>query len=256
MLASHADTPADLVAAFPSGALAEDKFDGIRAQVDKRDSQVEIYSRTLDRVTEFPELLEPIRGITGDFIPDGEILGWRDGRAIPFTELQQRLGRKQIDLFTTAQVPVSFVAFDLLFLDGRTLLETPLAERRLLLEGLLAKAEQSGMQFTRAELCRTTEEIENRFLLSLNIGNEGLLAKAPETPHVPGRRGQFWLKLKRPLATLDVVVTIPEYGHVKRRGLRSDYTFYMRDDGRLVNIGKAYSGLTDVEIKELTQYCP
>jgi DNA ligase-1 len=137
MLASPAETPADLVAAFPSGALVEDKFDGIRAQVHKRGSQVEIYSRTLDRVTEFPELLEPIRGITGDFILDGEIIGWRAGRAIPFTELQQRLGRKQIDLFTSSQVPVSFVAFDLLLLDGRALLDLPLAERRLLLERLL-----------------------------------------------------------------------------------------------------------------------
>jgi DNA ligase-1 len=254
MLASPAETPADLVAAFPNGALVEDKFDGIRAQVHKRDSQIEIYSRTLDRVTEFPDLLEPIRNITGDFILDGEIIGFRDGRAIPFTELQQRLGRKQIDLFTSAQVPVSFVAFDLLLLDGRTLLDTPLAERRLLLERLLAKVEQPALQFTRAELCRTVEEIENRFLLALNTGNEGLLAKAPESPYVPGRRGQFWMKLKRPLATLDVVVTIAEYGHGKRRGLLSDYTFAVRDDGRLVNIGKAYSGLTDVEIRELTQY--
>ena len=254
MLASPAETPADLVAAFPNGALVEDKFDGIRAQVHKRDSQVEIYSRTLDRVTEFPELLEPVRGITGDFILDGEIIGWRDGRAIPFTELQQRLGRKQIDLFTTVQVPVSFVAFDLLQLDGRSLLDAPLAERRLLLERLLAKAEQLGLQFTRAELCRTVDEIENRFHLALETGNEGLLAKAPESPYVPGRRGQFWMKLKRPLATLDVVVTIAEYGHGKRRGLLSDYTFAVRDDSRLVNIGKAYSGLTDVEIRELTQY--
>jgi DNA ligase-1 len=254
MLASPAETPADLVAAFPNGALVEDKFDGIRAQVHKRDSKVEIYSRTLDRVTEFPELIEPIRNITGEFILDGEIIGWRDGRAIPFTELQQRLGRKQIDLFTTAQLPVSFVAFDLLLLDGRTLLDVPLAERRLLLERLLAKTEQPSLQFTRAELCRTVEEIENRFLLALNVGNEGLLAKAPESPYVPGRRGQFWMKLKRPLATLDVVVTIAEYGHGKRRGLLSDYTFAVRNDGRLVNIGKAYSGLTDVEIRELTQY--
>lgn len=254
MLASPAETPADLVAAFPNGALVEDKFDGIRAQVHKRGSQVEIYSRTLDRVTEFPELLEPIRDVRGDFILDGEIIGWRDGRAIPFTELQQRLGRKQIDLFTSTQVPVSFVAFDLLLLDGRTLLDAPLAERRLVLERLLAEAEQPGLQFTRAELCRTADEIENRFLLALNTGNEGLLAKAPESPYVPGRRGQFWMKLKRPLATLDVVVTIAEYGHGKRRGLLSDYTFAVQDDGRLVNIGKAYSGLTDVEIKELTQY--
>jgi DNA ligase-1 len=254
MLASPAETPADLVAAFPSGALVEDKFDGIRAQVHKRGSQVEIYSRTLDRVTEFPELVDPVRGITGDFILDGEIIGWRDARAIPFTELQQRLGRKQIDLFTSAQVPVSFVAFDLLLLDGRTLLDAPLAERRLLLERLLAKVAQPALQFTRAELCRTVDEIENRFLLALNTGNEGLLAKAPDSPYVPGRRGQFWMKLKRPLATLDVVVTAAEYGHGKRRGLLSDYTFAVRDDSRLVNIGKAYSGLTDVEIRELTQY--
>ena len=254
MLASPAETPADLVAAFPNGALVEDKFDGIRAQIHKRSSQVEIYSRTLDRVTEFPELLDPVRNITGDFILDGEIIGWRDARAIPFTELQQRLGRKQIDLFTSAQVPVSFVAFDLLLLDGRTLLDAPLAERRLLLEHLLAKAEQPALQFPRAELCRTVDAIENRFLLALNAGNEGLLAKAPESPYVPGRRGQFWMKLKRPLATLDVVVTIAEYGHGKRRGLLSDYTFAVRDDSRLVNIGKAYSGLTDVEIRELTQY--
>src|ERR1700732_350697 len=254
MLASPAETPADLVAAFPNGALVEDKFDGIRAQVHKRGSQVEIYSRTLDRVTEFPELLEPMRGIAGEFILDGEIIGWCDGRAIPFTELQQRLGRKQIDLFTSAQVPVSFVAFDLLLLDGRTLLDTPLAERRLLLERLLAKVEQPGLQFTRAELCRSAEEIENRFLLAVNTGNEGLLAKAPESPYVPGRRGQFWMKLKRPLATLDVVVTFAEYGHGKRRGLLSDYTFAVRDNDHLVNIGKAYSGVTDVEIRELTEY--
>ena len=254
MLASPAETPADLVAAFPNGALVEDKFDGIRAQVHKRGLQVEIYSRTLDRVTEFPELLEPVRNIAGDFILDGEIIGWRDAHAIPFTELQQRLGRKQIDLFTSAQVPVSFVAFDLLLLDGRTFLDAPLAERRLLLERLLAKAEQPALQFTRAEICRTVDEIENRFLLALHTGNEGLLAKAPESPYVPGRRGQFWMKLKRPLATLDVVVTIAEYGHGKRRGLLSDYTFAVRDDSRLLNIGKAYSGLTDVEIRELTQY--
>ncbi len=254
MLASPAETPADLVAAFPNGALVEDKFDGIRAQVHKRDSQVEIYSRTLDRVTEFPELLEPIRAITSNFILDGEIIGWRDGRAIPFTELQQRLGRKQIDLFTSSQLPVSFVAFDLLLLDGRSLLDTPLAERRLLLEHLLAAAKPPTLQFTRAEVCRTVDEIENRFLLALDGGNEGLLAKAPESPYVPGRRGQFWMKLKRPLATLDVVVTIAEYGHGKRRGLLSDYTFAVRDNDRLVNIGKAYSGLTNVEIHELTQY--
>jgi DNA ligase-1 len=255
MLASPVETAADLVASFPTGALVEEKFDGIRAQAHKHGSKVEIYSRTLDCVTEFPELFEPLRRVSGDFILDGEIIAWRDGRALPFTELQQRLGRKQIDLFTATLLPVSLVAFDLLFLDGAELLEWPLAERRLKLTDLLADAESPRLQFTRANLCSTAEEVEAAFASALASGNEGLLAKAPESPYVPGRRGRFWLKLKRPLATLDVVVTAVEYGHGKRRGLLSDYTFAVRDaDGQLVNIGKAYSGLTDVEIREMTEY--
>lgn len=255
MLASPAETPEEMIATFPSGALVEEKFDGIRAQAHKRGAEVEIYSRTLDRVTEFPELLEPIRRIPGEFILDGEIIGWRDGRALPFTELQQRLGRKQIDLFTSTDIPVSFVAFDLLYLNGVDLLEIPLAERRLKLSNLLSAMETPHLQFTRANLCTTAEEIETAFAAALAGGNEGLLAKAPESPYVPGRRGQFWLKLKRPLATLDVVVTAVEFGHGKRRGLLSDYTFAVRDgSGGLLNVGKAYSGLTDAEIRELTEY--
>jgi DNA ligase 1 len=255
MLASPAETPADLVASFPNGALIEEKFDGIRAQAHKRATQVELYSRTLDRITEFPELIDPLRRVPGDFILDGEIIGFRDGRAIPFTELQQRLGRKQIDLFTATRVPVAFVAFDILLLNGDELLDQPLAERRIKLTSLLGASETPQLQFTRANLCTTVEEIESAFSASLAAGNEGLLAKAPESPYVPGRRGQFWQKLKRPLATLDVVVTAVEFGHGKRRGLLSDYTFAVRSSsGALVNIGKAYSGLTDAEIKEMTEY--
>ena len=254
MLASPVDTAAELIAAFPTGALVEEKFDGIRGQVHKRGAQVEIYSRTLDRVTEFPELLAPLRKVPADFILDGEIIGWRDSRAIPFTELQQRLGRKQIDLFTTTLVPASFVAFDLLLLNGQTLLDLELAERRLKLTELLGPYEQPELQFTRANLCTTTDEIEAALRSALASGNEGLVAKAPQSPYVPGRRGQFWIKLKRPLATLDVVVTAAEYGHGKRRGLLSDYTFAVRDGHRLVNIGKAYSGVTDAEIRELTEF--
>jgi DNA ligase 1 len=254
MLASPAETPEDLIATFPSGALVEDKFDGIRAQLHKRGAQIEFYSRTLDRITEFPELAAPARNVPGDFILDGEIIGLRNGRAIPFTEFQQRLGRKQIDLFTTSNLPGSFVAFDILQLNGQDLLELGLAERRIRLEQLLASFEQPGLQFTRAQLCSNPEEIEAAFQLALTNGNEGLIAKAPESPYVPGRRGQFWLKLKRPLATLDVVVTAAEYGHGKRRGLLSDYTFAVRSGDRLLNIGKAYSGVTDTEIRELTEY--
>jgi DNA ligase-1 len=260
MLASPVDTAAELVEVFPSGALVEEKFDGIRAQVHKRDDKVEIYSRTLDRVTEFPELAPAIRRVPGDFILDGEIIGWREGRAIPFTELQQRLGRKQIDLFTTTMVPVSFIAFDLLLLNDEPLLDLELAERRLRMTELLSAHERPELQYTRADLCTTVEEIEAAFVSALAKGNEGLVAKGPQSPYVPGRRGQFWIKLKQPLATLDVVVTAAEYGHGKRRGLLSDYTFAVRNtdagDGarRFVNIGKAYSGVTDAEIAKLTEF--
>ena len=260
MLASPVDTAAELIDIFPNGALVEEKFDGIRAQVHKRGEKIEMYSRTLDRITEFPELVAPLRKVPGDFILDGEIIGWRDGRAIPFTELQQRLGRKQIDLFTSTLVPVSFVAFDLLLLNGESLLDLELAERRLRMTNLLAPHERPELQFTRADLCTTVEEIETAFDSALAKGNEGLVAKAPESPYVPGRRGRYWIKLKRPLATLDVVVTAAEYGHGKRRGLLSDYTFAVRDSdsgdgpGRLVNIGKAYSGVTDAEIAHLTRF--
>jgi len=260
MLASPVETAAELVEVFPNGALVEEKFDGIRAQVHKRGDTVEMYSRTLDRITEFPELATPLRKVLGDFILDGEIIGWRNGRAIPFTELQQRLGRKQIDLFTSTLVPVSFIAFDLLLLNGEPLLDLELAERRLRMTNLLTPHESPALQFTRAELCVTVEEIEAAFASALANGNEGLVAKGPQSPYVPGRRGQYWIKLKRPLATLDVVVTRAEYGHGKRRGLLSDYTFAVRDTnsgegaGRLVNIGKAYSGVTDAEIAQLTKF--
>jgi DNA ligase-1 len=259
MLASPVDTAAELVEVFPNGALVEEKFDGIRAQVHKRGHTVEMYSRTLDRITEFPELAGPLGQVPGDFILDGEIIGWRDGRAIPFTELQQRLGRKQIDLFTSTLVPVSFIAFDLLLLNGDPLLDLELVERRLHMTNLLAPHEKPELQFTRAALCTTVEEIDAAFDSALAKGNEGLVAKGPQSPYVPGRRGQYWIKLKRPLATLDVVVTAAEYGHGKRRGLLSDYTFAVRDTDSgqgsgLVNIGKAYSGVTDAEIARLTKF--
>jgi DNA ligase 1 len=145
-------------------------------------------------------------------------------------------------------------------LNGESLLDLELAERRLRMTNLLAPHERPELQFTRAELCSTGEEIEAAFVSALGKGNEGLVAKGPQSPYVPGRRGQYWIKLKRPLATLDVVVTRAEYGHGKRRGLLSDYTFAVRDTDagdspeRLVNIGKAYSGVTDAEIAYLTTF--
>lgn len=254
MLATNAESAQELLDSFPGGALVEDKYDGIRAQVHKRSETVRLFSRTLDEIVEFNELVPCFRALPGEFILDGEIVGWRDGRALPFTELQQRLGRRQPDLWLPSEVPVSFVAFDLLYHDQQVLLDSPLSERRSRLSQVLVGATSPSIQFFPSRLCTSVDEVEQAFGEALARGNEGLMAKSPGSFYTPGRRGRFWMKLKRPMATLDVVVTAVEYGHGKRAGLLSDYTFSVRDADRLLTIGKAYSGLTDAEITELTEY--
>ena len=252
MLANPAEDALELTASFPEGAIAEDKYDGIRAQVHKQGARVEFYSRTLDRITEFPELAATFRRISGDFILDGEILAWRDGRALPFSTLQPRLGRNQFDLFATADAPIIFMAFDILQKDGHSLLEVPLSERRHQLESLASKNGDSELRLAQSVFCETPGQYNEAFEGALRRGNEGLIVKATGSLYLPGRRGRYWLKWKKPLATLDVVVTAVEYGHGKRHGVLSDYTFAIRDGEKLLDIGKAYSGLTDSEIRELT----
>ena len=254
MLASPADAAEDVVDSFPNGALVEDKFDGIRAQVHKRGDRVKVFSRTLDEVVEFSELTGPLKVSPGEFILDGEIVGWRNDGPLPFTQLQQRLGRKQPELFLPLEIPVSFTAFDLLYQDQEILLDLPLTERRRRLEALLINAPGPAVQLSRPVLCTSSGELHRAFDLAIERGHEGVMAKAPHSAYTPGRRGRSWLKLKRPMATLDVVVTAVEYGHGKRHGLLSDYTFAVRAGERLVNIGKAYSGLTDAEIIQFTSY--
>ena len=262
MLATPVETPADAIQSFPGGALLEDKYAGIRAQVHKGADTVKLFSRTLDEIFEFPELPRAFRPLPGEFVLDGEIVAWRNGRALAFTELQQRLGRKQQQLgfWSEEGIPVVYMAFDLLYQDGQLLLETPLAERRRALESLLQGAPSgSGILLSPMMTAREADELQRAFDSALARGNEGLMAKGPNSPYTPGSRGRLWLKLKRPMATLDVVVTGVEYGHGKRHGLLSDYTFSVRapsNEGKdkLLTIGKAYSGLTDAEILEFTEY--
>jgi DNA ligase 1 len=186
-------------------------------------------------------------------ILDGEILAWRDNRPLPFTDLQKRLGRKHMDLFLQSDIPVKFVAFDLLFQDGELLLDQVLTARQGHLDSLLAQA-PSALRIASRIACRTPDAVQQAFRNALAAGHEGIVAKLANSPYTPGRRGGFWFKLKEPLATLDVVVTAVEYGHGKRHGVLSDYTFAVRDGMELLNIGKAYSGLTDAEILEHTKF--
>lgn len=147
------------------------------------------------------------------------------------------------------------MVFDLLYENGELLLDRPLRERRARLEALLAQAPAGPLvQLAAAQMLASAEGVEREFQAALARGNEGVMTKAPASPYLPGRRGQFWRKLKAPLATLDVVVVTVEWGHGKRRNVLSDYTFAVRDGQRLATIGKAYSGLTDAEIARYTQF--
>ncbi len=298
MLASPAESAEQALRYFQN-ALVEDKYDGIRAQAHCSDGEVRIFSRTRDEITEsFPELPEALADLPQNATLDGEIVAWsyaspdslleasrtkafdsRPGRALPFSALQQRLGRKQVSEKLMRQVPVAYFAFDVLYAGGELLLERSLRERGSVLDALLAAPRNSqavrrsvpgsqarlefgddigtlAAQVIRAPVFQasTPQELDQLFDAAQARGNEGLMIKDPESPYTPGRRGKSWLKLKRELATLDVVVTAVEYGHGKRIGVLSDYTFAVRDGENLVNIGKAYSGLTDAEIAEMTKW--
>ncbi len=282
MLASPA-TSAEEALSYFENALVEDKYDGIRAQAHVSGGEVRIFSRTRDEITEsFPELPDTLAGLPEDAILDGEIVAWsylqgESGRALPFSALQQRLGRKKVSEQLMREVPIAYLAFDVLYAKGELLIDRPLQERGRILDELLAaprsatKSRSANAQghlaldsdippvlahVFRAPVFRASsaQELDQRFEAAQARGNEGLMIKDPESGYTPGRRGKSWLKLKRELATLDVVVTAVEYGHGKRIGVLSDYTFAVWDGSRLANIGKAYSGLTDAEIAEMTRW--
>ncbi|MBI3522651.1 MAG: ATP-dependent DNA ligase [Chloroflexi bacterium] len=242
---------------FPPPYVVEDKYDGVRTQVHKHGDGVELYSRTFDRVTDrFPEVLPALRAIPGDYVLDAEVLALRDGRAIPFKRFQRRLGRKVVSDELSAELPASLIVFDVIERDGEVLLDRPLSGRLAVLKTLpltppLLPARSRTIELRGDELVRALDE---EFASARERGNEGLMVKDPRSPYRPGRRGMEWLKVKRALRTLDVVVTAVEWGHGKRRDVLSDYTFAVRDGDRHLNIGKAYSGLTDREIAEMTEH--
>ena len=234
-------------------AFAEQKFDGVRAQLHAAPDRVEVYSRDLHNISQqFPELAG--LSFLQNLILDGEIIAFDANKKLTFFDLQRRLGRKRTrDLFDTDDIPIAFIAFDLLLLDNRSLVREPLQLRRSLLESLsLPKL----IQLLPNKLVATASEIEAAFTAARDLGSEGLMLKDPGSSYQPGRRGGSWIKLKRELATLDVVVVGAEQGHGKRSHVLSDYTFAIRNSetGRLETIGKAYSGLTDIEIEELTEH--
>jgi DNA ligase 1 len=244
--------------------LVEDKYDGIRAQAHVTPERVSLFSRTLNDVAaSYPEVVEALRALPGSFALDGEIVALRDDRVLPFRFLQARLQRKEVSPDLLREVPVRYVAFDALARDDEFLLDHPLEDRRARLAELLAGANGALAlaPWTALEAGAGAEAIHERFEESRARGDEGLVFKRTDAPYTPGRRGKSWLKLKRELATLDCVIVAVERGHGRRVNVLSDYTFAVRDvlrqaqdDMELAVIGKAYSGLTDVEIAEMTQW--
>ncbi|HET9839225.1 MAG TPA: ATP-dependent DNA ligase [Candidatus Angelobacter sp.] len=289
MLASPAQDAVEAFSCF-THASVEDKYDGIRAQAHiggKDDARVRLFSRTLDEISQsFPELPPALRAFPDPVILDGEILAWSpdNNQALPFSELQKRLGRKTVSEDMARSVPVVFMAFDVLFAAGNLMIEQPLEQRRKLLEQVFASVPQGGFTveyalatenpqgtlvfepaiaagrgtprviLAPALTANSPQHLEEIFAAARQRGNEGLMVKDLTSPYTPGRRGKSWLKLKKELATLDVVVTAVEWGHGKRNKVLSDYTFAVRDGDELKNVGKAYSGLTDAEIAEMTQW--
>lgn len=270
MLASPVADAAEVIARLGVPVWVEDKYDGIRAQLHRRGHEARLYSRDLNEISPaFPEVIEAARDLPWDGILDGELLAWRDGAALPFLDLQARLGRKRPPATLVAATPVIFVAFDVLaWGEGsdrpiEPLLRRPLRERRARLEALGLNGRpgngRPGFGISRLERAGDALELEALFVAARERGNEGLMVKDPESTYAPGRRGYGWLKLKRPLATLDCVVVGVEVGHGKRHGVLSDYTFAVLDDrpgaaSPLATIGKAYSGLSDAELAEMTRW--
>ncbi len=229
---------------------------------------------------EYPASAEDSQIVVDEPLSDiGETKAQNLGRARPFGALQQRLGRKKVSGKMLRENPVAFLVFDVLYLDGELLIDTLLRDRAQILDRFLSakRSPQSAVNTTntaqgrlafseaeeafsaaiiRAPVFRATsaEELDRLFVAARARGNEGLMIKDLNSSYTPGKRGKAWLKMKRELATLDVVVTAVEYGHGKRIGVLSDYTFAVWDGDRLVNIGKAYSGLTDTEIAEMTTW--
>ncbi len=259
MLADVMFSAEEIAEYYKKPLICEFKYDGIRVQLHKFGSQVRMFSRKLEDITgSFPEIAEAAAVTDADYILDGEVLAYKNDSPLHFQELQKRLRRKNVTEQMMKEIPVIYVPYDLLYVDGQSIIDRPLVERKNML---------SQLQFNKNPIIHlgyhivpssssSSEEIISAFEESRKIGHEGLVIKEPESQYYPGKRGKHWTKLKREFDTIDAVIVAAEYGHGKRAGTLSDYTFAVKDnddDCSLKTIGKAYSGLTDSEIDKMTK---
>ena len=251
MLAKPLDRLEDL--ADPGDWIVEDKYPGVRSQVTFDSGRVKIFSSGMEDVTHvFPEVVVAAAELPGNGLMDGEILAWRDGRALNFNVLQQRLARKNVRASLVEEIPAAFIGYDMLLSNGELLLDKQFEARRSKLEETLRNRELP-LLVSPQHVATTHNDIDRLFGNARARGNEGLLLKRKGGRYEPGKRTGTWLKLKRQYGTLDVVVTAAEQGSGRRAIYLSDYTFAIRSGEAFLNVGKAYSGLTDSEVKELTK---
>ncbi len=239
----------------PEDWQAEWKWDGIRGQVIRRSAKVFIWSRGEELVTDkYPELSEAAARLPDGTVLDGEILPWADGRPLPFSELQRRIGRKKVGKKLLKEVPVAFLAYDLLEFEGRDIRKTPLHQRRARLAEVLAAVPESRLILSSAMAAPTWEALETLREEARDRGVEGFLLKRRDSTYKVGRRRGGWWKWKIDPLTVDAVLIYAQRGHGRRAGLYTDYTFAVHKGEELVPFAKAYSGLTDAEIRQVDRF--
>jgi DNA ligase-1 len=269
MLADVMFTAEEIINYYQKPLICEFKYDGIRAQMHKSGQQIRLFSRKLSDITNaFPELASAAwdtkllssksSSYIEDFILDGEVIAFQNGKPLHFQELQKRIHKKNLTEQTMAETPLAYIVFDIMYLNGKSLIKRSIKERKQILSTMSFKEPIVSSTY---KLVNSEEDIIAMFEKSRDIGHEGLMLKDPDSYYHPGKRGKYWVKLKKELDTIDAVIVIAEYGHGKRAGVLSDYTFAVRDDekdynsgiSKLRTIGKAYSGLTDEEIHQITK---
>ncbi len=242
---------------------AEWKWDGIRAQLLRRRGETFLWSRGEELMTErFPELVAAAEWLPDGTVLDGEILPWRgdaSGRPLPFSEMQRRIGRKKLSPKILAEVPIYLVAYDLLESAGTDLRESPLSARRAALEELLS-GKDSPERFLLSPpaapvgAAASWEAVRDAFARSRERGAEGLMLKRLDAPYGVGRRRGPWWKWKVAPFTVDAVLVYAQTGHGRRASLHTDYTFAVWRGDELVPFAKAYSGLSDAEIRSVDDW--
>lgn len=241
---------------YPNEWQIEYKWDGIRGQVVKRNGEIYIWSRGEELVTgQFPEIETAMRQFKNDFVIDGEILALKDSNVLLFNDLQKRLNRKNISKKLLEEVPIGFYAYDILELNSKDIRDVALEKRRLFLEQLFASTDiPNHIKLSQIIHFETWDALQSIRKNARTINSEGLMLKQKASPYHVGRKKGDWWKWKVDPLTIDVVMIYAQKGSGRRSSKYTDYTFAVKKDDGLVTVAKAYSGLTDKEITEISRW--